>query len=176
MSNAYSLWSRPALVVFFIYFLIHIPITILVDAQSLIPGYPKALTDVIDWYIQTFQDPMIRPPVPLWFNVRREHQATMTLILLCLSLGLDVCVLRGVHPVAVLLLCARRHREGYVMMMMMSLASTFLTPRVPSPTQATTRSESLRSSTEATSPPRWCPSLPVRCHSIVLWFLCTCSL
>ncbi|XP_063002771.1 sigma intracellular receptor 2 [Elgaria multicarinata webbii] len=53
---------------FAFYFLAHIPITLLLDLQALLPGiYPQGLTEWLTWYIATFKDPMMADP-PAWFK------------------------------------------------------------------------------------------------------------
>eukprot|EP00887_Chlorella_sp_A99_P002386 scaffold10.g2386.t1 len=47
----------------------HIPITLLVDGQAVLPKswYPQSLLDVQSWYLDTYQDPLMRD-LPLWFK------------------------------------------------------------------------------------------------------------
>uniref|UniRef100_A0A8C6YBN2 Transmembrane protein 97 n=1 Tax=Naja naja TaxID=35670 RepID=A0A8C6YBN2_NAJNA len=53
--------------IFAFYFLTHIPITLFIDLQPLLPGvHPSALSDVMTWYIATFKDPLMSSPEP-WF-------------------------------------------------------------------------------------------------------------
>ncbi|XP_034996118.1 sigma intracellular receptor 2 [Zootoca vivipara] len=55
--------------IFAFYFLTHIPITLLVDLQSL-PGagfYPRSLKELTTWYTVAFKDPMMQDP-PAWFR------------------------------------------------------------------------------------------------------------
>ncbi|XP_067328155.1 sigma intracellular receptor 2-like [Anolis sagrei] len=53
---------------FFFYFFTHIPITLLLDLQSLLPGfYPHQLTDVFTSYTAAFKDPLMADPPP-WFK------------------------------------------------------------------------------------------------------------
>ncbi|NWI12953.1 SGMR2 protein, partial [Crypturellus soui] len=54
---------------FALYFLSHIPITVLIDLQPLLPGglYPESLTELLQWYAVTFRDPMMLQP-PEWFK------------------------------------------------------------------------------------------------------------
>merc|ERR1712179_204433 len=57
-------------IVFFFYFFTHIPITVLVDSQAVIPWksiYPDALQDTLAWYTREFRDPMMVDPPP-WFK------------------------------------------------------------------------------------------------------------
>uniref|UniRef100_A0A670KAZ9 EXPERA domain-containing protein n=1 Tax=Podarcis muralis TaxID=64176 RepID=A0A670KAZ9_PODMU len=52
--------------IFAFYFLTHIPITLLVDLQSL-PGagfYPRSLKELTSWYTVSFKDPMMQDPPP----------------------------------------------------------------------------------------------------------------
>lgn len=55
--------------IFFFYFLSHIPITIFVDSQAVIPKefYPQPCQDMISWYCRSFKDPMMVEP-PGWFK------------------------------------------------------------------------------------------------------------
>uniref|UniRef100_UPI00398F0481 sigma intracellular receptor 2 n=1 Tax=Pristiophorus japonicus TaxID=55135 RepID=UPI00398F0481 len=55
--------------VFFFYFFTHIPITLAIDLQALLPEwlYPPALQGLLKWYAAQFKDPMIMDP-PAWFN------------------------------------------------------------------------------------------------------------
>jgi len=65
-----SLSQRPLHILFILFFASHILATIAVDAQSLIGEfYPQQLRDVLTWYIERFQDPLVAPPVAWWFNV-----------------------------------------------------------------------------------------------------------
>ncbi|KAH9515158.1 Transmembrane protein 97 [Bulinus truncatus] len=61
--------ARLADFVFFIYFLTHIPISLLVDFQSLIPAdyYPQQLIDLKGWYCREYRDVMMADP-PSWFK------------------------------------------------------------------------------------------------------------
>ncbi|KAM7139672.1 sigma intracellular receptor 2 isoform 1-T1 [Macrochelys suwanniensis] len=56
--------------VFALYFLTHIPITLIIDLQALLPGagiYPPSLMELLKWYAVTFKDPMMLEP-PAWFK------------------------------------------------------------------------------------------------------------
>uniref|UniRef100_A0A6I8PDS1 EXPERA domain-containing protein n=3 Tax=Ornithorhynchus anatinus TaxID=9258 RepID=A0A6I8PDS1_ORNAN len=52
-----------------LYFLAHIPLTLLFDLQALLPPgtYPTQLTDLMKWYTETFKDPLMLDP-PSWFK------------------------------------------------------------------------------------------------------------
>ncbi|XP_042298434.1 sigma intracellular receptor 2 [Sceloporus undulatus] len=53
---------------FAFYFFTHIPITLFIDLQALLPGfYPKELTEWSAWYTSAFKDPMMADP-PVWFR------------------------------------------------------------------------------------------------------------
>ncbi|NXJ76488.1 SGMR2 protein, partial [Trogon melanurus] len=54
---------------FALYFLSHIPVTLLVDLQALLPHglFPHGLTELLQWYGATFRDPMMLQP-PEWFK------------------------------------------------------------------------------------------------------------
>jgi hypothetical protein len=55
-------------VVFLIYFITHIPITLCVDLQVLFGQYyPKQLVDLNDWYLAAYNDTLIRDK-PLWLQ------------------------------------------------------------------------------------------------------------
>ncbi|XP_071394994.1 sigma intracellular receptor 2 [Centroberyx affinis] len=56
-------------IIFFLYFASHIPITLFIDFQALLPEhvYPQALKDLLKWYAAEFQDPMMLDP-PVWFK------------------------------------------------------------------------------------------------------------
>uniref|UniRef100_A0A8C7XB29 Transmembrane protein 97 n=1 Tax=Oryzias sinensis TaxID=183150 RepID=A0A8C7XB29_9TELE len=54
---------------FFLYFASHIPITLFIDLQALLPEhvYPQQLKDLLRWYADEFKDPMMLDP-PEWFK------------------------------------------------------------------------------------------------------------
>ncbi|KAM5182403.1 sigma intracellular receptor 2 [Mantella aurantiaca] len=54
--------------IFFFYFFSHIPITLLIDLQAVLPSswYPHQLLDVMKWYTVTFKDHLMMNPPP-WF-------------------------------------------------------------------------------------------------------------
>ncbi|XP_047614067.1 sigma intracellular receptor 2 [Phacochoerus africanus] len=51
------------------YFLSHIPVTLLVDMQALLPPdlYPVELRNLCKWYTQEFKDTLLQSP-PAWFK------------------------------------------------------------------------------------------------------------
>ncbi|CAL8372479.1 unnamed protein product [Gadus morhua 'NCC'] len=55
--------------IFFFYFASHIPITLFIDLQALLPDqvYPNVLKDLLRWYAEEFKDPMVVDP-PTWFK------------------------------------------------------------------------------------------------------------
>lgn len=57
--------SEATRIIYIIYFVTHIPITILVDLQALFPGiYPGVVKKFFDYYIETYKDPLMgNPPV-----------------------------------------------------------------------------------------------------------------
>ncbi|XP_066536572.1 sigma intracellular receptor 2 [Hoplias malabaricus] len=63
------MFLRTLEIIFFIYFATHIPITLFLDLQALLPEdiYPQALKDVLHWYAADFKDPMVLDP-PFWFK------------------------------------------------------------------------------------------------------------
>lgn len=63
-------WWRCAERLFALYFVSHVPITLLIDLQPLLPAaglYPRSLTELLEWYAVTFRDPMMMQP-PEWFK------------------------------------------------------------------------------------------------------------
>ncbi|XP_020359141.1 sigma intracellular receptor 2 [Oncorhynchus kisutch] len=56
-------------IIFVFYFASHIPITLFIDLQALLPAqmYPQQLKDVLRWYGAEFRDPMMLDP-PTWFK------------------------------------------------------------------------------------------------------------
>ncbi|XP_036123630.1 sigma intracellular receptor 2 [Molossus molossus] len=52
-----------------LYFLSHIPITLLLDLQAVLPGelYPIELRNLLKWYAKEFKDPLLQDP-PMWFK------------------------------------------------------------------------------------------------------------
>ncbi|KAG7218368.1 hypothetical protein INR49_006883 [Caranx melampygus] len=56
-------------IIFFLYFASHVPITLCIDLQALLPGqvYPQPLRDLLRWYAERFKDPMMLDPPP-WFR------------------------------------------------------------------------------------------------------------
>ena len=65
-----SLWNISLLG----YFLSHIPITLFIDAQAILPAsiYPSTVKELIIWYITNFKDPLMAPLEdggrPAWFR------------------------------------------------------------------------------------------------------------
>ena len=54
---------------FLVFFATHIPITLLIDAQGLLPPslFPTALRNLVLWYCDSYKDNLMRNP-PLWFR------------------------------------------------------------------------------------------------------------
>ncbi|XP_068173609.1 sigma intracellular receptor 2 [Antennarius striatus] len=54
---------------FFFYFAAHVPITLLMDLQALLPGhvFPQQVRDVLSRYAEDFRDPLLVAP-PEWFR------------------------------------------------------------------------------------------------------------
>ncbi|KAK1331393.1 hypothetical protein QTO34_009347 [Cnephaeus nilssonii] len=52
-----------------LYFLSHIPITLLFDLQAVLPRelYPIELRNLLKWYVKEFKDPLLQDP-PMWFK------------------------------------------------------------------------------------------------------------
>ncbi|XP_054619927.1 sigma intracellular receptor 2 [Dunckerocampus dactyliophorus] len=56
-------------ILFVLYFVSHIPITLFIDLQAVLPGYlySQTLKDVLNVYAEKFNDPMVLDP-PAWFK------------------------------------------------------------------------------------------------------------
>ena len=56
-------------IAFLAFFASHIPITLMVDGQALLPRsiYPEFAVRALDWYTETFSDPLMKRP-QLWFQ------------------------------------------------------------------------------------------------------------
>ncbi|KAI4886514.1 hypothetical protein NFI96_024879, partial [Prochilodus magdalenae] len=69
LKAALKMFLRVLEIIFFFYFATHIPITLFIDLQALLPEhvYPQALKDVLHWYAADFKDPMVLDP-PFWFK------------------------------------------------------------------------------------------------------------
>ncbi|CDH61039.1 transmembrane protein 97 [Lichtheimia corymbifera JMRC:FSU:9682] len=66
-----SLLARPLDMVYFGYFAMHVPVTVLVDMQPFYPQHliPQALKEVVTGYAETYKDPLVASPVLLpWFE------------------------------------------------------------------------------------------------------------
>ncbi|KAF9214268.1 hypothetical protein BGZ59_004028 [Podila verticillata] len=71
-SHRVPLTARPKDLAMFVYFVAHIPLTLLMD---LVPVYPwfiqtfiKPLRDFLVWYVATFKDPIMGNPDMMWFK------------------------------------------------------------------------------------------------------------
>ncbi|KAI9275928.1 transmembrane protein 6/97 [Phascolomyces articulosus] len=65
------LFSRPLDLVYFIYFLTHIPITLCIDLQGFYPAdqIPQVLKDAVAFYVNTYKDPFMGATTPIhWFE------------------------------------------------------------------------------------------------------------
>uniref|UniRef100_A0A8C2U6I0 Transmembrane protein 97 n=1 Tax=Coturnix japonica TaxID=93934 RepID=A0A8C2U6I0_COTJA len=64
---------------FALYFISHIPITLLIDLQPLLPAglYPQQVR-LLTWYATTFRDPMMLQP-PAWFKAFIYCEAALQL-------------------------------------------------------------------------------------------------
>lgn len=66
-----GLLSRPLDLIYFVYFASHIPVTLAIDLQTLLPAHwiPKALANTLSFYKNTFKDPFMGSAEPLyWFR------------------------------------------------------------------------------------------------------------
>lgn len=52
-----------------LYFVSHIPITMFIDLQALLPPelYPQEFSNLLRWYSKEFKDPLMQEP-PVWFK------------------------------------------------------------------------------------------------------------
>ncbi|KAL5531419.1 hypothetical protein ACEPAG_4296 [Sanghuangporus baumii] len=76
--NRLPLTSRPLDLIYFLFFLVHIPATLLVDIQALYPPQyvPEQLKTLMNWYLQWSADPVIAgafdlngpPALWVWFK------------------------------------------------------------------------------------------------------------
>lgn len=54
---------------FIAFFASHIPATLLVDMQAAFPGYhPKIFQNALEWYVNIFNDSLMRAPHDTWFK------------------------------------------------------------------------------------------------------------
>ena len=53
--------NRPADILFVAFFLVHIPTTVFLDSQLVFPRewFPGVLQEMLDYHIETFQDPLV---------------------------------------------------------------------------------------------------------------------
>ncbi|XP_077474895.1 sigma intracellular receptor 2 [Stigmatopora argus] len=56
-------------IIYFFYFISHIPITLFIDLQLVLPTclYPQTLRNLLKWYSNEFNDPLLLHP-PEWFK------------------------------------------------------------------------------------------------------------
>ncbi|KFH71679.1 hypothetical protein MVEG_01974 [Podila verticillata NRRL 6337] len=71
-SHRVPLTARPKDLAMFVYFVSHIPTTILMDAVPLYPSFMKTLIqpllDFQVWYVENFRDPFMADRELIWFN------------------------------------------------------------------------------------------------------------
>ena len=55
---------------FLAFFASHIPATLIIDSQALLPAtlYPTAVQDILKWYTTTFKDSIMTPPHDIWLR------------------------------------------------------------------------------------------------------------
>lgn len=55
---------------FLAFFASHIPATLIIDSQALLPAtlYPAAVRDLLKWYTTTFKDSVMTPPYDIWLR------------------------------------------------------------------------------------------------------------
>lgn len=66
-------------VAFLVFFYSHIPITILIDSQAVMPAvlHPKPLLDLTLWYATTLGDHLMMPPFAKWFQCMVACEVTL---------------------------------------------------------------------------------------------------
>eukprot|EP00884_Botryococcus_braunii_P018576 jgi/Botrbrau1/5401/Bobra.182_1s0005.1 len=70
MAVVTPLYRRPADLITVIFLVLHIPITIFIDSQSVVPSswYPELPKQVINSYLSKFKDPLLVIPPEPWFG------------------------------------------------------------------------------------------------------------
>ncbi|KAJ9533010.1 hypothetical protein QJQ45_018099 [Haematococcus lacustris] len=104
------LYQRPFDLVQVLYFLVHIPTTLLIDSQSLAPSswYPNAARELLQWHIKTNNDHLVSPVAenPPWFVALVVCEVVLQLpAFLVLAYGLAYykpwvripCIIYGTH-------------------------------------------------------------------------------
>ncbi|KAI8071304.1 hypothetical protein BC940DRAFT_234890 [Gongronella butleri] len=110
-----SLASRPLDLVFYVFFLTHIPITVLFDLQALYPAawVPQPLLSIVAWYAEATGDPFMHPlNNQYWFKSLASMEAMLQLpffFVACNGLAKDApwirlpMVVYGAHVVTTLM-------------------------------------------------------------------------
>lgn len=107
---------------FLIFFLSHIPITIFVDSQALLPAwlYPQAVQDLLDFYVSFVNDPLMARPIFAgpWFQSFVLGEFLFQLPFFCLAVRMmlssqlltwpdwfrTACIIYGTHTSTTLIL------------------------------------------------------------------------
>uniref|UniRef100_A0A8B9E881 Transmembrane protein 97 n=1 Tax=Anser cygnoides TaxID=8845 RepID=A0A8B9E881_ANSCY len=71
-------WTRWLERLFALYFVSHVPITLLIDLQPLLPAAGLHPRSLLEWYAVTFRDPMMIQP-PEWFKAFMYCEAFLQL-------------------------------------------------------------------------------------------------
>ncbi|ODM14541.1 hypothetical protein SI65_10027 [Aspergillus cristatus] len=66
-----SLWSRKLDLLYFVFFVIHLPIIFLIDAAPLLPSFLQTdfSRQLREFYVNTYNDKFFEQPAPVWFVV-----------------------------------------------------------------------------------------------------------
>ncbi|KAI9225936.1 MAG: transmembrane protein 6/97 [Piptocephalis tieghemiana] len=70
MSRPRPLSQRPWDILYALFILIHIPSTVIIDSQAILPAwlFPQFALDLMSFYLETFKDPGMTPPLPVWMS------------------------------------------------------------------------------------------------------------
>ena len=105
---------------FLIFFSSHIPITLFVDSQALLPSwlYPQAVRDLLDFYVSFVNDPLMARPTFAgpWFQSFVASELLFQLPFFCLAVRMmlssttfwpdwfrTACIMYGTHTVTTLI-------------------------------------------------------------------------
>ncbi|KAF9326690.1 hypothetical protein BG006_009905 [Podila minutissima] len=82
-SHRVPLTARPKDLAMFVYFLVHIPATVLMDVVPLYPSFIQALIkplmDLQVWYVENLRDPLMADRELIWFNTFLHMEALIQL-------------------------------------------------------------------------------------------------
>jgi len=81
MSTTKPLLSRPLDAIFFLYFVSHTVITIVLDVQGVVPAHvvPSSFIALKAWYVDQYKDPFVAAPNAWWFKSFMVSEAFLQL-------------------------------------------------------------------------------------------------